>query len=66
MYKQYEELPLTLTPADIMEILKISKNTAYTLCNSKDFPTIKVGKLIRIRKDKFFEWLENTEHNKVY
>ena len=41
---QCDELPLVLTPMDIAKVLNISKNTAYEMVHSKDFPCFKVGK----------------------
>jgi len=63
VYKNYEELPCVLTPKDIEDILGISKNSAYELCHSKGFPAKKVGKLIRISKEKFIEWMNNTNNS---
>jgi hypothetical protein len=57
--KQIEELPLTLTVGDISRILNIGKNNAYDLCNSIDFPAVKVGKRIIIPKLAFIEWMLN-------
>ena len=56
VYTDFSQLPLTLTPMDIKDILGISKNNAYALCNSKDFPAVRIGKLIRINRDRFIEW----------
>lgn len=61
MYRTFEELPIALSPMDIKEILDISKNNAYALCNSEGFPAIRIGKLIRINKDKFIEWFNSTQ-----
>jgi len=63
VYKNYEELPCVLTPKDIEDILGISKNSAYELCHSKGFPAKKVGKLIRISKEKFIELMNNTNNS---
>ena len=56
IYTDFSQLPLTLTPMDIKNILSISKNNAYALCNSKGFPAVRIGKLIRINRDRFIEW----------
>ena len=39
--------PMVLTAADISEILKISKPTAYELMKRDDFPLIKIGRCKR-------------------
>ena len=55
---QCSELPLVLTPMDIAKILNISKNTAYEMVHSKGFPCFMVGKQYRIRRERFFQWME--------
>jgi len=47
------------TVKDIMEILQIGRNNAYTLCNSNAFDVIRIGTLIRIPKSSFDRWLDN-------
>lgn len=44
---------------DVEETLRISRKKAYTLVNEKDFPTIRIGKSIRIPQKDFEKWLEN-------
>ncbi|MFT4326764.1 MAG: helix-turn-helix domain-containing protein [Candidatus Woesearchaeota archaeon] len=51
-------LPLSLTVSDIAEILNISKQNAYKLCHSKDFPSVKIGKRIIVTKLAFIKWME--------
>lgn len=60
-YTDFSQLPLTLTPMDIKEIMGLSKNNAYALCNSKGFPAVRIGKLIRINRDRFIEWYNTVE-----
>lgn len=43
-FRKVEELPLVLTPMDIAAVLGISRNTAYELIHSEDFPILRVGK----------------------
>ena len=54
-----EELPEVMEVKDIQQFLKISRNTAYDLIKRKEFPTIKIGRLLRIRKESFLEWFDN-------
>jgi excisionase family DNA binding protein len=44
------------TVADIMRILRISKNLAYSLVVSDGFPSIKIGRTYRIPKKEFEVW----------
>ncbi len=59
-YKNYDELPLSLSAKDISSILGISKGSAYTLMHSNDFPTIQVGRKLIVAKSKFIEWVNRT------
>lgn len=52
-----ESLSMVLTPLDIAAVLGISRNTAYELVHSKDFPAFRVGKQYRVSKEKFLAWL---------
>ena len=54
-----EELPEVMEDKDIQHFLKISRNTAYDLIKRKEFPTLKIGRLLRIRKESFLEWFDN-------
>jgi predicted DNA-binding transcriptional regulator AlpA len=55
--KRKEDYPLVLTVADIMEILGIGKRVAYALMDQTNFPTVRIGKLKRVNRDSFFEWI---------
>ncbi len=54
-----EELPEVMEVKDIQVFLKISRNTAYDLIKRKEFPTLKIGRLLRIRRNSFLEWFDN-------
>lgn len=49
------------TVKDIQEILKIGKNTAYQIIESRQFKVIRIGKTYRIPKEAFHKWLNNVE-----
>ena len=46
-----------ITIMDMAKLLKISRSKAYSLSREKDFPIIKIGRLIRVNKEKLFKWL---------
>jgi len=48
------------TVAEIQEILKISRRSAYELVKQNLFPVIKIKTSIRIPKKGFNEWLNKT------
>ena len=58
-FRKVEELPLVLTPMDIAAVLGISRNTAYELLHSEDFPILRVGKQYRVSRKRFLTWLES-------
>lgn len=59
MYKTVDDLPITFGPAELAEILSISRNKAYELANRSDFPTYRVGKKIIISKKHFIIWMDD-------
>ena len=52
-----------LTPQDIMDILNIGKNTAYTLLNSGRRRGFRVGRSWRIAAEALEEFILNTNQN---
>ncbi|MCI9347673.1 MAG: helix-turn-helix domain-containing protein [Oscillibacter sp.] len=52
-----------LTPQDIMDILNIGKNTAYTLLNSGRLRGFRVGRSWRIAAEALEEFILNTNQN---
>ena len=63
-FKNYEDLPLTLSAPEVGEALGISRAAAYELARSKGFPSIRIGTRILVPKDKFIEWIhEQVEVN---
>ena len=53
------DYPDILRAEDIARILRISRQSAYELLNSKGFPTLRVGKKrMMVPKDKFIVWVD--------
>ena len=50
-------MPLVLEVSDIQRIMGISRATAYELVHRPDFPAFCSGRLIRISREAFFEWM---------
>lgn len=50
--------PEVLTADDVKGILGIGKNQAYNLMNSGQFHVVRIGRLMRVSREVFFEWLE--------
>ena len=63
-FKNYEDLPLTLTAPEVGEVLGISRAAAYELVRTKDFPSMRIGTRILVPKDKLIAWInEQVEVN---
>lgn len=56
-YKEYSDLPLTLTVPEVGEVLGISRAAAYKLARSRGFPSLKIGTRILVPKDKLIAWI---------
>lgn len=62
VYKSYEELPLFLNAKMVAQALGISPSSGYELRHQQDFPALKIGNRIVVRKERLIEWAEqNTE-----
>ena len=46
-----------------MDLLQISRSTAYKLAHSRGVPVIKIGKILRFNKDLFDSWLKKQAVN---
>ncbi len=57
-FKNYGDLPLTLTAPEVGEVLGISRATAYEFVRSEGFPCIIIGKRILVPRDKFLAWID--------
>lgn len=57
-FKNYNDLPLTLTVPEVGEVLGISRAAAYELVRSKGFPHMRIGTRILVPKDKFLAWID--------
>ena len=53
----YEDLPLVLDVADIQQIMGISRASAYELVHTPGFPAFRRGRLIKVSKIAFLDWM---------
>jgi hypothetical protein len=58
-----EELPEVLTPKHVQNILGIGRKRTYEMMEDPPFHVAKVGKLYKISKRVFFDWLDGIEVN---
>jgi len=56
---------MILTPKEVADILKISRNKAYELFRRESFPAFRIGKQYRIRQDRFLTWLDSDDAKDV-
>ena len=54
----YDNLPLVLDVEDIQRIMGISRTSAYELVHTPGFPAFRSGRLIKVSKAAFFEWMK--------
>ena len=57
-YKEYSDLPLTLTVPEVGEVLGISRAAAYELVRSQGVPHMQIGTRILVPKNKFLAWID--------
>ncbi|BCB03523.1 hypothetical protein KH172YL63_16560 [Bacillus sp. KH172YL63] len=55
------DLPEVLSPKHIQEILGLSRRGTYDLMENPPFHVARVGRLYKISKEVFFNWLEGRE-----
>jgi excisionase family DNA binding protein len=53
-----ESLPPIMTVAQVQSYLGISRQKAYELVNNATFPALRLGKVIRIPREAFVQWIE--------
>ena len=52
------ELPAVLNANQLAEVLGISRAGAYNLMHREDFPTLHIGKLMLVPRDKLLAWID--------
>lgn len=62
MSERKNEFPEMMTAEDLQDF-GFTRSMAYAFLNRKDVPVIRVGKRKFVRKEKFYEWLEEQERS---
>ncbi len=52
----------SLTPLEVAELLKITKNTVYELIKRGELPAYKVGRKLRIDKEDIDNYIKSQNH----
>lgn len=63
-HKEVNDLPPVLQVIDIQNYLGIGKKQAYELCNSGQFHIVRVGRLIKVSREVFINWLQGVNDDK--
>ena len=62
MSERKNEFPEMLTAEDLQNF-GFTRSMAYAFLNRENIPVIRIGKRKFIRKEKFYEWLEEQERS---
>lgn len=62
MSERKNEYPEMMTAEDLQNF-GFTRSMAYAFLNREDVPVIRIGKRKFIRKEKFYEWLEEQERS---
>ena len=54
----WDDLPVLLTIRHIIDVMGVSRDTAYNLVHRRGFPAMHIGKQIRVPRDEFKRWVE--------
>ena len=54
-----------LKPADVADILKISRATAYRMLKQGEIPTMRIGSLVRVRKSDLDQFIRETRDKSI-
>jgi len=65
-FRDFSELPLTLTVEEVAKVLRISRGTAYNLVHREDFPAVKIGRRLIIPRDHFWSWVNKEAQGNNY
>lgn len=61
----FEALPLLLTIEELQKIMSISRPSAYNLAHQRGFPSIRIGKSLRVPKFALIDWVNRQAANKL-
>jgi excisionase family DNA binding protein len=56
----WNDLPTILTVKEAAQVVRICNESMYKLTRTKDFPCTRKGRIIRIPRDAFRVWLEQS------
>ena len=61
-YRHIDDLPLSLRVDELMVILDIGRNTAYSMLRSGQIRSVRIGRQIRIPRDALIRFLQGEDN----
>lgn len=55
--RKQEQLPIVLSPAEVMDVLGVGKNTMYRLLSSGQLPAVRIGRSWRISLEAIHQFI---------
>lgn len=55
-------LPPILTMEDVARYLRIGRTKAYELAYRPDFPSVRIGKYVRVNREAFLRWCGHPDY----
>jgi excisionase family DNA binding protein len=59
--RDIQSLPAILTVEQLQDFLGISRPKAYELVHTKGFPTVRIGRAIRVPREALMQWLKREQ-----
>lgn len=59
--RKQDQLPIVLTPAEVMDVLGVGKNTMYRLLSSGQLKGFRIGRSWRVTGDALDEFLQTND-----
>ena len=53
--------PVLLKPSDLIDLLQLSRSQVYLLLASGEIPSIRIGRLRRIRRQDLDAWIQRSQ-----
>lgn len=50
--------PMLLTMEEVARVLRVSRGKAYSMAARDELPTVRLGRSVRVRRDKLDAWLD--------
>lgn len=55
----WDQIPVILNVKQLARVMNLGTNSTYELVHSKGFPSIRIGRQLKIPRDQFRKWLDD-------